>query len=151
MVVVRALSFGARGAPRADQRFECAARAGDHFVVADLAGYPVAAGAWSGIVALFVHLPQPLRREVHARAVAGLRPGGVVILEAYTPAQVHFRTGGPVQQPELLMRLADLQQEFAGLEFLAARELEREVIEGSGHRGRAAVVQVIGRRPATHS
>jgi len=118
-------------------------------VVADLADFVIAPGAWCAVVCMFVHLPQPLRREVHRRAAAGLRPGGVVVLVAYKPAQVNFRTGGPVQQPELLMRLGDLREEFAGLDFVVAREIERDVVEGSGHRGRAAVVQLIARAAAT--
>ncbi|HWL16978.1 MAG TPA: class I SAM-dependent methyltransferase [Opitutus sp.] len=117
-----------------------------HTETGDLADYAIAPAAWSGIVATFVHLPKPLRADVHRRVVAGLRPGGVFILEAYTPAQVKYRTGGPVDQPELLMQLADLKTELADLELLVARELEREVNEGNHHRGLAAVVQVLGRK-----
>ena len=75
-------------------------------VAADLADYSIAAGAWAGIVATFAHLPPALRRRVHRAVVAGLQPGGVFILEAYTPAQLAFGTGGP-KSPELLMTLAD--------------------------------------------
>ncbi len=114
-------------------------------VVADLAAFPIKPGAWSGIVSIFAHLPQPLRRTVHAAVVRGLAPGGVFILEAYTPAQIAFGTGGP-KDPALLMRLADLRAELAGLDLLVARESEREVWEGAGHTGRAAVVQFLGRR-----
>src|ERR1017187_4356887 len=57
-------------------------------VLADLANYAIAAGAWAGIVATFAHLPPALRRRVHRDVVAGLQPGGVFILEAYTPAQL---------------------------------------------------------------
>ena len=77
--------------------------------------------------------------------VLGLRPGGVFILEAYTPAQLALGTGGP-KSPELLMALASLRAELAGLEFLIGREIERNVIEGDGHTGRGAVVQVFARR-----
>lgn len=45
------------------------------------------------------------------------------------------------------MTLAGLREELAGLEFLVGRELEREVVEGTSHPGRAAVVQVLARRP----
>ena len=38
------------------------------------------------VVVTWVHLPPALRRAVHAQVVAGLRPGGVSILEASTPA-----------------------------------------------------------------
>lgn len=113
---------------------------------ADLAAYIIAPAAWSAIVATFVHLPPGLRATVHRAAAAGLRPGGVFILEAYTPEQVRHRTGGPVNAPELLMTLAALRTELAGLDFLVARELEREVVEGTGHTGRGAVVQVLARR-----
>jgi SAM-dependent methyltransferase len=114
-------------------------------VVADLANYSIAAGAWAGIVATFAHLPPALRRRIHREAAAGLRPGGVFILEAYTPAQLAFDTGGP-KAPELLMTLAGLREELSGLEFLIARERERDVTEGSGHTGRAAVVRILARR-----
>lgn len=116
-------------------------------VVADLGEYAIAPGAWSGIVAIFMHLPPELRARVLAQAVAGLRPGGVFILECYTPAQLAFHTGGP-REVELLPTLAGLRAELAGLDFLHAQELERDIFEGDGHTGRGAVVQVVARRPA---
>ena len=67
------------------------------------------------------------------------------ILEAYTPAQLAFDTGGP-KSLELLMTLAGLREELAGLEMLIGREIERELIEGDGHTGRGAVVQILARR-----
>ena len=82
-------------------------------VMTDLADYTIAASAWAGIVATFAHLPPALRRRVHRDAVAGLQPGGVFILEAYTPAQLAFGTGGP-KSPELLMTLAGLREELSG-------------------------------------
>jgi len=111
----------------------------------DLAHYIIPAGAWAGIVATFAHLPPALRRRVHGAVVAGLRPGGVFILEAYTPAQLSFGTGGP-KSPELLMTLAALRDELSGLELLVAHEIERDVVEGNGHTGRGAVVQILARR-----
>lgn len=114
-------------------------------VVSDLEHFEIKLGAWAGIVSIFAHLPPPLRRRIHAQVVTGLRPGGVFILEAYTPAQLAFDTGGP-KNPELLMTLAGLREELAGLELLIGREIEREVIEGDGHTGRGAVVQILARR-----
>lgn len=116
-------------------------------VAADLAHFTIAPATWSGIVATFAHLPPPLRRAVHAQVVAGLRPGGVFILEAYTPAQLVFGTGGP-KDPALCMTLAALRDELAGLDFDVACECERDVIEGTCHTGRGAVVQIFARRPA---
>ena len=114
-------------------------------VIANLENFTIEPGVWSGIVATFAHLPPAIRRKVHAQAVCGLRLGGVFILEAYSPAQLAFDTGGP-KSPELLMNLAGLRDELTGLEFLVGREIEREVIEGDGHTGRGAVVQILARR-----
>lgn len=109
--------------------------------VVDLADYVIEPGAWAGVVSIWAHLPPLLRRRLHAEVVAGLAPGGVFILEAYTPEQLKFGTGGP-SDPSLCMTLAALRTELAGLEIVVGRECEREVIEGVGHTGRASVVQV---------
>lgn len=114
-------------------------------VLADQGNFTIKPGVWSGIVATFAHLPPVIRRKVHAQAECGLRQGGVFVLEAYTPAQLAFDTGGP-KSLELLMTLAALREELAGLEFVIGREIERDVIEGDGHTGCGAVVQILARR-----
>ena len=116
-------------------------------VHADLADFAIREGAWAGIVSVFAHLPPALRARLHSAVVKGLRPGGVYLLEAYTPQQLAFGTGGP-PDAELLMTADALRRELAGLELEICREVERDVVEGRFHSGRAAVVQVLGRRPA---
>jgi SAM-dependent methyltransferase len=115
-------------------------------IEADLAEFIIAPATWEGIVSIFCHLPPALRRRVHALAAQGLAPGGVLVLEAYTPAQLALGTGGP-SLAEMMPTLAVLRDELAGLEFVHALELERDVQEGAFHHGRSAVVQVIARRP----
>ena len=114
-------------------------------VCADLAGYPIEPGAWAGIVSIFCHLPRRIRLPLYATVVRGLRPGGALVLEAYTPNQIGRGTGGP-KDPDMLMTLAGLREELAGLEFVHARELDREVREGAYHTGVASIVQVVGLR-----
>lgn len=115
-------------------------------VVADLENFSITRDSWAGVVATFAHFPPLVRRRVHREVVAGIQSGGVFILEAYTPAQLAFGTGGP-KSPELLMTLAALREELAGLDLLVGREIERDVIEGGGHNGHGAVVQILARRP----
>jgi SAM-dependent methyltransferase len=110
--------------------------------VADLADFHIKPDSWDAIVSIFCHLPSGIRRSVHHKVVAGLRPGGVFVLEAYTPTQLKLKTGGP-PTADMLMTLKLLRTELAGLRFIHARELEREVIEGKFHTGRGAVVQVV--------
>jgi SAM-dependent methyltransferase len=116
-----------------------------HTVVADLANWPLGRECWDGVVSIWCHLPRALRANVHRQVVEALRPGGVFILEAYTPDQLRFRTGGPTD-PELMPTLADLRRELQGLELVVADERERVIHEGSGHDGPSAVVQLVGRR-----
>jgi SAM-dependent methyltransferase len=114
--------------------------------VADLADYPIEPRVWSGIVSIFAHFPRPLRSRLYGAVAGGLRPGGVLVVEAYTPRQLAFGTGGP-RDAALLVTLADLRAELPGLEFVIGREIERDVTEGKYHGGRASVVQVLARRP----
>ncbi|MFE8070457.1 class I SAM-dependent methyltransferase [Marinobacteraceae bacterium S3BR75-40.1] len=115
-------------------------------VHADLGDYEIGSDTWDGIVSIFAHLPPELRARVHQRCVAGLRPGGVMLLEAYQPAQLDYGTGGPPSS-EMMMTDRTLQEELRGLEFLSLEEKEREVREGQYHTGLAAVVQMIARKP----
>lgn len=115
-------------------------------IVADLATYDVGQHTWQVIVSVFAHLPPPLRRQVHASCVRALAPGGLFVLEAYTPAQVARGTGGP-PDPALCMTLAGLRDELAGLTFEHGEELEREIYEGDHHHGLSSVVQVVARKP----
>lgn len=114
--------------------------------VADLADFVIEPASWDAVVAIFCHLPPNVRRLVHRRVVDGLRPGGRFILEAYTPRQLQFKTGGP-PTVELLMTLADLKEELAGLDFEIAEEIERDIHEGRFHFGRGAVARIVARKP----
>jgi len=114
-------------------------------VVADLRDFPIEPASWEGIVSIFCHVPRELRVPLHSAVVNGLKPGGVFILEGFTPQQLGRGTGGP-PNVELLMSLADLRTELAGLKMVHACEIEREVVEGSYHTGPASVVQIVGAR-----
>jgi len=115
--------------------------------LADMGDFHIDPESWNGVVSIFCHIPPSMRAELHRQVVAGLKPGGVLILEAYTPAQIALGTGGP-KMPELTMTGDDLRQELAGLEIELLQELERDVVEGKFHTGRGAVVQLVARKPA---
>lgn len=112
----------------------------------DLAEYTIGENAWDSIVSIFCHLPPDLRRKVHRGVVSGLKSGGTFLLEAYTPKQLEFGTGGP-PSAEFMMDLETLRQELAGLEFVHGEELVRDVVEGINHTGKGSVVQVLAVKP----
>ena len=97
------------------------------------------------VVAIWMHLEPELRALVHRSAVRALRPGGHLILEAYTPEQLRHGTGGP-PNPELLITAQQLQNELHGLTWLELQETERRIEEGPLHQGQSAVVQAFGQK-----
>jgi SAM-dependent methyltransferase len=115
-------------------------------LVADLADFAIQPDSWDAVVSIFCHLQPELRKRLHRRVVAGLRRGGVLVLEAYRPEQIHYGTGGP-GSADMMPSLAELREELRGLAFEHAVELDRDVNEGKYHTGKGAVVQVLGVKP----
>lgn len=118
-------------------------------VVADLADYPIISSDWDGIVSISAHLPPAIRQRVHQQVVNGLKPGGILILEAYTPRHLDIGgIGGPARDnKDMFMSLTILRKELKGLIFDLAREVDREVNEGRYHKGMGSVVQLVARKP----
>jgi SAM-dependent methyltransferase len=114
-------------------------------VRADLAAHTIEPGAWNGIVSIYAHVEGTLRARVHAAVERGLAPGGVFVLEAYRPDQIGRGTGGP-SEDDRMVNLERLRRELPALEFVVAREVDREVLEGHRHRGLSSVVQLVARR-----
>ena len=114
-------------------------------IAADLTNYDLGSDQWDAVVSVFFHIPAEPRAQIYQRVERALKPGGLLILESYTPDQLRFRTGGP-PVADLMMTKAIAHETFPALTLEHCEELERDVIEGSGHTGRAAVLQVIARR-----
>lgn len=111
----------------------------------ELETFHIQPNSWDLVVSIYAHTPQELRRKLHRQVVAGLKPGGVFVLEAYTPAQIANNTGGP-KDASLMPTAELLRSELAGLVFDRIEEVERDVVEGSLHTGKAHVVQVVAHR-----
>lgn len=117
-----------------------------HTAVADLGTFDLGEARWGAIVSIFAHVPDAIRQAVHARIATALKPGGLFLLEAYRPEQLGLGTGGP-QNLALMMTLAELREELAGLDWLVGEEVEREIHEGIYHNGLSRTIQVIARKP----
>lgn len=98
------------------------------------------------IVAIFIQFATPSQRVVLHRAMQrALTPGGLIVLQGYTPKQLEYRTGGP---PELekLYTAEQLAQDFADMDILVLREHEDVLSEGSAHSGMSALVDLVARK-----
>jgi len=98
------------------------------------------------VAAIFIHFPPEVRARMHRRMFEALKPGGVLILEAFTPGQLTYKSGGP-PVAEMLYTADMLRIDFAGGEILFIEEAIAELTEGNYHRGAGAVVRLVLRRP----
>lgn len=145
-LVVDAFDIAEVGVAKARQ-FAAQAGVDVNFTVADVDGYAWKHEAWDGIAAIFVQFADPaMRARLFQRIVDGLKPGGTLILQGYTPRQLEYRTGGPPLLEHLYTEPL-LREAFATLEILELRDYEAEVAEGSGHRGWSALIGLVARKP----
>jgi 2-polyprenyl-3-methyl-5-hydroxy-6-metoxy-1,4-benzoquinol methylase len=119
-------------------------------VVASVYEWSWPQGRFDVVAAIFVQFADPsMRRFLFERMAASLKPGGLLLIEGYTPKQLEYKTGGP-SKLENLYTAQLLRSSFPGFEILELREYEAELEEGSGHTGMSAVIDFVarnGRKP----
>lgn len=111
-----------------------------HTELADLTEWQAPAQACDALVLVFVHLPPAIRTQVHQRLLKALKPGALVLIEAFTPQQLQLRSGGP-KDIATLYNLDLLRAEFAtDTHELQGLECHTQLDEGPEHQGNAHVV-----------
>jgi SAM-dependent methyltransferase len=118
------------------------------FEEADLRTRALGEAQFDAIACIFIQFAAP---EVRARLFEGfalaLKPGGLLLMQGYTPKQLEFRTGGPgtlenLYTPEML------REAFADWRIERLESYEAELSEGTKHVGMSALVDLVARRPA---
>lgn len=114
------------------------------FEVADVHDWAYPEQAYDVVVEIFTQFSSPAQR---ARKWAGmkrtLKPGGLLMIEGYTPKQLDYGTGGPKARENLYTRVM-LENEFGGFSRIEIEEAERPLAEGAGHSGMSAVIDLVG-------
>jgi SAM-dependent methyltransferase len=121
------------------------------FVVADLLAldWPPAAleNEFDWVVGIFIQFANSDERlRQFAAMERATRSGGRILLHGYTPRQLEYRTGGPpfvenLYTPEIL------RAGFPDWKVEELVEYEDDIGEGSGHRGRSALIGMVARKP----
>lgn len=115
-------------------------------IQADLFHWDWPVAAFDLVVTFFIH-PAPRQRDVLLGAMfRALKPGGLLIFEAFSKAQAENEFGGP-DDPDRLYSSAILRQALAQAEILLLEE--KTIIRRTGRfpGEPAAVVRCIARRP----
>lgn len=99
------------------------------------------------IVLCYVHLKPDWKTVFYPELIKSLRPGGELILEAFTKTQLAAEraSGGPKAE-DLLFDATIIREDFGDLEEIYLEEMELELNEGKYHVGVADIIRFIGVR-----
>jgi 2-polyprenyl-3-methyl-5-hydroxy-6-metoxy-1,4-benzoquinol methylase len=116
------------------------------FEQADMASWEWGENRFDVVAAIFIQFAPPgLREQMFDHIKRCLKPGGLLLLQGYTPRQLEYRTGGP-SQAENLYTEAMLRAAFAGMDILHLSEHDDIIREGAGHSGMSALIDVVARK-----
>lgn len=116
------------------------------FEQADLLQWEWGEHRFDVVVAIFIQFVGPAQREqMFASIKRCLKPGGLLLLQGYTPRQLEYKTGGP-PLAENLYTEALLRDAFSDSEILYLREYDDVISEGAGHSGMSALIDLVVRK-----
>ena len=117
------------------------------FEIADVHGWNYPESEFDVVVEIFTQFSSPNERRAKWTGIRQtLNPGGLLILQGYTPKQIEYATGGPKQIQNLYTREM-LEEAFADFDDLRITEEEREIHEGTSHVGMSALIGLTARKP----
>ena len=111
---------------------------------ADLSTWHWPVAEFDAAAAIFLHLPPESRSKIHPAMLRALKPGGILIIESFTPEQLQFHSGGP-KDASLLYTPEILRKDFATAEILELEEIKMHMDEGTKHSGMSAVIHGVFR------
>jgi len=101
---------------------------------------------YDAVVAIFIQFADPAMRErIFKETYQALKPGGIFILQGYTPKQLEYKTGGPSLIEHLYTEemIRDLAKDFQILDLCC---YEKELSEGARHTGMSALLGMIAKK-----
>jgi cyclopropane fatty-acyl-phospholipid synthase-like methyltransferase len=116
------------------------------FEQADLAHWHWGESRFDVVAAIFIQFAPPaLREQMFAGIKRCLKPGGLLLLQGYTPRQLEYKTGGP-PVAENLYTEALLRKAFGDMEWQHFAEHDKVISEGEGHSGMSALMDLVARK-----
>jgi len=105
---------------------------------------------FDAIALIYAHFPATLKAPYHRLLDSFLRPGGIIIFEAFSKKHLEYvqkneKVGGP-RELEMLYSVDEIKADFANYEIIELEEKVIELHEGLYHNGEGAVVRFVGRK-----
>jgi 2-polyprenyl-3-methyl-5-hydroxy-6-metoxy-1,4-benzoquinol methylase len=101
---------------------------------------------YDAIIGIFIQFADPeMRSRIFKQVHRSLKPGGLFILQGYTPKQLEYKTGGPSLIEHLYTeeRIRELSRDF---EILDLQCYEKELSEGARHTGMSALLGMVAKK-----
>ncbi|MBI3774180.1 MAG: class I SAM-dependent methyltransferase [Gammaproteobacteria bacterium] len=102
--------------------------------------WPVA--AFDVVVAVYLHFSPDVRATMHRAMLQALKPGGVLILEAFNKNQLQYKSGGPAAGA-MLYSSDELRADFSGAKIEFLEDTVAQLNEGKYHVGPGAVLRLV--------
>jgi len=116
------------------------------FELADLSRWQWGENKFDVVAGIFIQFAPPaLREQMFASIKRALKPGGLLLLQGYTPKQLEYGTGGPSSAENLYTEKL-LRDAFADMEWLHFAEHDDVIHEGAGHHGMSALIDLVARK-----
>ena len=113
------------------------------YVTADAVAAAYPENSVDVVAFIYAHFPPAIRKPIHQKAIGWLKPGGIIILEAFNPKQLNNQSGGP-KDLSMLYTEAILNDDFASLKVEIMQTIQTELSEGKFHEGVADVIRFVG-------
>ena len=115
-------------------------------ICADLVESDWPPGDFDAVVAIYLHFPSSVRAKMHEEMLTALKPGGKVIIEAFTKDQLKYSSGGPPVE-DMLFSADILKADFTAANIIELCEKIVHLNEGKYHVGDGAIVRLIAEKP----
>ena len=118
------------------------------YSLCDTDGFDWQVNTYDAVIGIFIQFADPeMRTRIFKQVHQTLKPGGLFILQGYTPKQLVYKTGGPsliehLYTEEMIRKLSQ------GFEILDLQCYEKELSEGARHTGMSALLGMVAKKSA---
>lgn len=118
------------------------------YSLCDTDGFDWQSNTYDAVIGVFIQFADPeMRARIFKQVHQTLKPGGLFILQGYTPKQLQYKTGGPSLIEHLYTEemIRDLSH---GFDILDLQCYEKELSEGARHTGMSALLGMVAKKIA---
>ncbi|MDJ1469104.1 class I SAM-dependent methyltransferase [Cytophagaceae bacterium DM2B3-1] len=120
------------------------------YIVGDLELLAFERESFDAIGLIYAHFSAEKKSRFHKKLDTFLKPGGIIILEAFSKNHIHLvkenpKVGGP-KDVAMLYSQEEILADFQNYELLLLEEEEVILEEGKYHNGKGSVIRFVGRK-----